>query len=155
MFIHCNPEIFKHTGWQSITEILYRAISERIKAAGIIPQLPKSSLIWYICVSTPGRLIFHIMAEPEELFTKAQKSEIILQYSKLGSATSVRRWSRNHYPNFQNCRIPSVRTFSSLILRKHRKRENFWSHRWNIDRGKHWEDLSNDCNWLSLIFMPL
>ena len=28
------------------------------------------------------------MAEPEELFTKAQKSEIILQCGKLGSTTS-------------------------------------------------------------------
>ena len=34
------------------------------------------------------------MAELEELFTKARKSEIILQYSKLGSATSVRTFSR-------------------------------------------------------------
>ena len=38
------------------------------------------------------RLIFQIMAEPDELFTKAQKSEIILQYSKLGSATSMQRF---------------------------------------------------------------
>ena len=30
-------------------------------------------------------MIFQIMADPEELFTKAQKSEIILQYGYLGS----------------------------------------------------------------------
>ena len=57
------------------------------------------------------------MAEPEELFTKAQKSEIIFQYSKLGSATFVWRRFRNHYPNIPNSRIPSVRTFSRLIQR--------------------------------------
>ena len=50
------------------------------------------------------------MAEPEELFTKAQKSEIIFQYSKLGSATFVWRRFRNHYPNIPNSRIPAVRT---------------------------------------------
>ncbi len=57
------------------------------------------------------------MAEPEELFTKAQKAEIILQYGKTGSATSVRRWFRNHYPKIPNSRIPSVRQFSRLIQR--------------------------------------
>ncbi len=47
-------------------------ISETIYAVDTISQLPKASLIWSICVSTPGRLIFQIMAEPEKLFTKAQ-----------------------------------------------------------------------------------
>ena len=55
------------------------------------------------------------MAEPEELFTKAQKSEIILQYGKLGSATFMRRWFRNQYPDIPNSMIPSVRKFSRLI----------------------------------------
>ena len=50
-------------------------------------------------------MLLAIVAEPEELLTKAQKSEIILQYGKLSSATSVRRWFRNHYPNIPNSRI--------------------------------------------------
>ena len=43
------------------------------------------------------------MAEPEELFTlyTGTKSEIILKYSKLGSATSAQRRFRNPYPTFQ------------------------------------------------------
>ena len=57
------------------------------------------------------------MADPEELFNPAQRSEIILQYGKLGSATLVRRWFRKHYPNIPNSRIPAVRRFSRLIQR--------------------------------------
>ena len=43
------------------------------------------------------------MAEPEELFTlyTGTKSEIILKYSKLGSAISAQRRFRNPYPTFQ------------------------------------------------------
>ena len=62
-------------------------------------------------------VIYLIMADLEELFTKAQISEIIINYGKLGSATTMWRWFRNHYPNIPNSRIPSVRTFSRLIQR--------------------------------------
>ena len=90
-----------NTGWQSITEILYRAITERIKTAGIIPQVPKSSPIWYIYVETQGRIIFQIRADPEELFTTAQKSEIFLHYGKMlqhpGCRTSLFLPSSNHW----------------------------------------------------------
>ena len=92
--------------------------------------------------------------------SKTQKSEIILQYGKLGSPTSMRRWFRNHYPNIPNSRILSVRTFSRLIQRftdtiSTEKGKNFWSQSWNNDREKHWDDSSNDWRWLSLIFVPL
>ena len=36
-------------------------------------------------------IIYIDMADPEELFNPAKRSEIILQYGKLGSATLVRR----------------------------------------------------------------
>ena len=48
---------------------------------------------------------------------KTQISEIIINYGKLGSVTTMRKWFRNHYPNIPNSRIPSVRTFSRLIQR--------------------------------------
>ena len=57
------------------------------------------------------------MADPEKLFTKAQKAEIILQYGKTGSATSVRRWFRKQYPEIPKSRIPSVMKFWRLIQR--------------------------------------
>ena len=57
------------------------------------------------------------MADPEELFTAAQRAQIILQYGKLGNATDVRRWFRKNYPEIPNSRIPNVRRFSRLIQR--------------------------------------
>ena len=53
----------------------------------------------------------------EELFTKAQISEIIINNGKIGSATTMWRWFKNHYPNIPKSRIPTVRTFSRLIQR--------------------------------------
>ena len=57
------------------------------------------------------------MASPGEEFTTAQRSEIILQYGKTGSATSVRRWFRKQYPDIPKSRIPSVKKFWRLIQR--------------------------------------
>ena len=52
-----------------------------------------------------------------EASSATQYSEIIIHNGKLGSATTVWRWFRNHYPNIPKSRIPSVRTFSRLIQR--------------------------------------
>ena len=57
------------------------------------------------------------MADLEELFIKTQISEIIIHQGKLGSATTVWKWFRNHNPNIPKSRIPTVRTFSRLIQR--------------------------------------
>ena len=57
-------------------------------------------------------VIYLIMADLEELFIKAQISEIIIHYGKLGSTTTMWRWFRNQNPNIPNSRISSVRTFS-------------------------------------------
>ena len=57
------------------------------------------------------------MADPEGLFNPAQRSEIILQYGKLGSPTLVRRWFRKQHPEIPNHRIPSVMRFWRLIQR--------------------------------------
>ena len=64
---------------------------------------------------TLGIIISDIMCDAERLFTKAQKSQIILQYGKLGSATLVRRWFRKQYPNIPNSKIPKVGRFWRLI----------------------------------------
>ena len=52
----------------------------------------------HLCFN-PKMVIYLIMADLEELFIKAQISEIIIHYGKLGSATTVWKWFRNHYPN--------------------------------------------------------
>ena len=70
----------------------------------------------HLCFN-PKMVIYLIMADLEELFIKTQISEIIIHNGKLGSATTVWRWFRNHYPNIPKSRIPSVRTFSRLIQR--------------------------------------
>ena len=71
-----------------------------------ILQLYRASQIHSISVILLGSIISDIMADVEALFTKAQKSSIILQYGKLGSATKVHRWFRKQYPNIPNHRIP-------------------------------------------------
>ena len=83
----------------------------------MVSRFPKASLIHSIYVATPGRFIFQIMAQPEELFTTAQQSEIILQYGKLGSTTSVQRWFITQYPEISKHRIPAVARFWRLIQR--------------------------------------
>ena len=70
----------------------------------------------HLCFN-PKMVIYLIMADLEELFIKTQISEIIIHYGKLGSATTMWTWFRNHYPNIPKSRIPSVRTFSRLIQR--------------------------------------
>ena len=69
----------------------------------------------HLCFN-PKMVIYLIMADLEELFLKAQISEIIIHYGNYG-ATTMWRGFRNHYPNIPNSRIPSVRTFSRHLQR--------------------------------------
>ena len=61
------------------------------------------------------------MSDVEDLFTKAQKAQIILQYGKLGSATRVRRWFRKEYKTIPNSKIPKVGRFLGSLKSSRRQ----------------------------------
>ena len=111
----CVVKITLDTGCPRKNEKKYILISEIIMILILIFLVYKSSSILSICVTTIGIIISDIMCDVEGLFTKTQKSQIILQYGKLESVTRVRRWFRKGYPEIPNHKILKVGAFWRLI----------------------------------------